>query len=277
MALVVADSYREVLRALPFMPWLEKAYAKAFSESLEAALARQKEPLAAARWAFTLVKRLLPHFSLEEGYEFAYAALKGERQCLLQSVLVQGLLEQAGFRAGVYMVWRNPEGKESNLGHAVAVLRLEGRDYLVDPSEPEPFARHLGLFVDTRAGYRFAEPVYAQDGAIVGYRIGGQVLAPGLVQPLPFAFVRSQFYYYRGEQARGGLFRKPSTPEGLRRSLAMLEKASSLDPANPLALYALGLVKAKLHLEARGDLERAYRLYLSYGHVPEGPKRAISR
>jgi hypothetical protein len=57
----------------------------------------------------------------------------------------------------------------------------------------------------------------------------------------------------------------------------MLEKASSLDPANPLALYALGLVKAKLHLEARGDLERAYRLYLSYGHVPEGPKRAISR
>jgi hypothetical protein len=57
----------------------------------------------------------------------------------------------------------------------------------------------------------------------------------------------------------------------------MLEKASSLDPTNPLALYAMGLVKAKLHLEARGDLERAYRLYLSYGHVPEGPKRAISR
>ena len=153
MALVVADSYREVQGAPPFMPWLEKAYAKAFSEPLEAALARQKEPLAAARWAFTLVKRLLPHFSLEEGYEFAYAALKGERQCLLQSVLVQGLLEQAGFRAGVYMVWRNPEGKESNLGHAVAVLRLEGRNYLVDPSEPEPFARHLGLFVDTGAGF----------------------------------------------------------------------------------------------------------------------------
>jgi hypothetical protein len=57
MALLVADSYREVLGAPPFMPWLEKAYAKAFSEPLEAALARQKEPLAAARWAFTLVKR----------------------------------------------------------------------------------------------------------------------------------------------------------------------------------------------------------------------------
>lgn len=191
-------------------------------------------------------------------------------------MLVQGLLGQAGFHAGVYMVWRNPEGKESNLGHAVAVLRLEGRDYLVDPSEPEPFARHRGLFVATRMGYRFAKPVYAQDGAILGYRIGERVLAPGLIQPLPFAFVRSQFYYYRGEQAKGGLFRKPSTPEGLRRSLAMLERALDLDPANPLALYALGLVKAKLRLDARRDLERAYQLYLSYGHVPDGPKRALS-
>ncbi|WP_460171064.1 tetratricopeptide repeat protein [Thermus sp. FJN-A] len=275
---LVADSYREVSGAPAFLPWLEEAYARVFGEPLDRALQRQKargNPLEAARWAFVLVKRLLPRFSLEEGYEFAYAALKGERQCLLQAVLVQGLLQEAGFSAGVFMVWRNPEGKESNLGHAVAVLRLRGRDYLVDPSEPIPFPRHQGLFVETAEGYRFVVPVYARDGSIVGYRFQGRSLRPEEVRPLSFAFLRSQFYYYRGEQARGGVFAKPPTPTGLKRSLTMLERATALDPKNPLARYVLGLTKRKLRQGGRADLEAAYHLYQAYGHVPEGPARAL--
>jgi len=74
------------------------------------------------------------------------------------------------------MVWKNPEGRESNLGHAVAVLRLKGRDYLVDPSEPEPFARHQGLFRLAEGAYRFAEPLYGPDGGIQAYRVDGRLL-----------------------------------------------------------------------------------------------------
>jgi hypothetical protein len=274
---LVQDSYREVRGAPAFLPWLQGAYARAFGASLERALKEEgrRGGLEAARFAFLLVKRLLPRFSLEEGYEFAYAALKGERQCLLQAVLVQGFLQEMGYEAGVYMVWRNPEGRESKLGHAVAVLRLKGRDYLVDPSEPEPFARHRGLFLDTAAGYRFVEPVYTDGGGIVGYRFQGRVLRPEEVRPLPFAFLRSQFYYYRGEQAKGGVFAKPSTRLGLERSLGMLERAVALDPKNPLALYVLGLTKRKLHRGGQAELEAAFRLYQAFGHVPEGPRRAL--
>jgi hypothetical protein len=274
---LVQDSYREVPGAPSFFPWLEGAFLRAFATPLEGALRREgaKGGREAARFAFRLVKRLLPRFSLEEGYEFAYAAMKGERQCLLQSVLVQGLLQEMGYGAGVYMVWKNPEGRESNLGHAVAVLRLKGRDYLVDPSEPEPFARHLGLFLDTPGGYRFVEPLYDKDGGILAYRLQGRLLRPEEVRPLPFAFLRSQFYYYRGEQARGGVFARPATRQGLERSLKELERAVALDPQNPLALYVLGLTKRKLGLEGEAELRAAYRLYQAFGHVPEGPRRAL--
>ncbi|BDG25334.1 hypothetical protein TthSNM33_25280 (plasmid) [Thermus thermophilus] len=276
---LVADSYKEVPGAPSFLPWLERAYAQAFGESLDRALKRQRaqgDPLETARWAFALVKRLLPRFSLEEGYEFAYAALEGKRQCLLQGVLVQGLLQEAGFPAGVYMVWKNPEGRESNLGHAVAVLRLKGRDYLVDPSEPEPFARHQGLFLVTKEGYRFAEPLFGPDGGIRAYRVGGGLLAPDQVAPLPYAFVRSQFYYYRGEQAKGGLWARRKTPEGLARSEAMFRQALALDPKNPLARYALGLLLVREgRPEGKGYLREAYALYQAYGHVPQGPREAL--
>ncbi len=277
---LVQDSYREVQGAPPFLPWLEGAYARAFGEPLERALRRERAEggLEAARFAFRLVKRLLPRFSLEEGYEFAYAALKGERQCLLQGVLVQGLLEEAGYPAGVYMVWKNPEGRESNLGHAVAVLRLKGRDYLVDPSEPEPLARHQGLFLLAEGAYRFAEPLYGPDGGIQAYRVGGRLLPPDRVAPLPYAFVRSQFYYYRGEQAKGGLWDRRKTPEGLARSEAMFRQALALDPKNPLARYALGLLLAREgRPEGKGYLREAYALYQAYGHVPQGPREALGR
>lgn len=277
---LVEDSYAQVPGAPPFLDWLKSAYRKAYSPpspgahagDLEKALHQlaHRPPLEAATWAFHLVKRLLPRFSLEEGYELAYAALKGERQCLLQATLVQGLLEEMGFSAGIYMVWKNPEGRESNLGHAVAVLRLKGRDYLVDPSEPHPFPHHLGVFLSTQEGYRFAEPFYASDGAIIAYRIQGRRWLPEEVQPLPYAFVRSQFYYYRGEQARGGVLKPPRTPPGLARSEAMLRRAVAIDPRNPLARYLLGLTLEKegKAREAKPLLLEAHALYRAYGHVP---------
>ncbi|WP_353513536.1 hypothetical protein [Thermus sp. LT1-2-5] len=280
-ATLVQDSYREVPGAPPFRAWWEEAYRHAFGQTLQEALRRQAKapPLQAATWAFQAIKRLLPRFSLEEGYEFAYAARKGERQCLLQAVLVQGLLEEAGFRAGVYMVYENPEGKRSNLGHAVAVLRLGNRDYLVDPSEPTPFPRHRGLLVATAQGLRFAEPQYGGDGAILAYRTREGTLTPTQVEPLPFAYVRSQFYYYRGEQAKGGVLRGPRSPQGLARSEAMLRKAVALAPENPLALYLLGLALGKEGKagEAKEALRRAAALYQTYGWVPPGVEAALSK
>ena len=279
---LVEDSYAQVPGAPPFLPWLKSTYRKGFGPSSHGAYAGDLEkalrqladhpPLEAATWAFQVVKRLLPRFSLEEGYELAYAALKGERQCLLQATLVQGLLESMGFTAGIFMVWKNPQGQESNLGHAVAVLRLEGKDYLVDPSEPTPFPRHLGVFLSTEEGYRFAEPIYAHHGAIVAYRIQGKRRFPPEVKPLPYAFVRSQFHYYRGEQALGGVLKPPRTPSGLARSEAMVRRAVALDPQNPLARYLLGLtlVKERKGTEAKSLLLEAHALYRAYGHVPRG-------
>ncbi len=278
-ATLVEDSYREVAGAPPFLPWWEGAFRHAFHEDFRTALNRkaQAPPLEAAAWTFRVIKRLLPRFSLEEGYEFAYAALKGERQCLLQAVLVQGMLSSMGLASGVYMVYENPEGKRSNLGHAVAVLRLGGRDYLVDPSEPTPFPKHRGLFVATPRGLRFAEPQYAPDGAILSYRTKEGTLTPDQVAPLPFPYVRSQFFYYRGEQAKGGVFRGPSTPKGLARSEAMLRKAVALAPGNPLAQYVLGLTLRKEGRlgEARAALERARGLYQVAGFVPPGVEAAL--
>lgn len=113
---LVEDSHAQVPGAPPFLPWLKPAYHKGFGPSSHGAYAGDPEkalrqladrpPLEAATWAFQVVKRLLPRFSLEEGYELAYAALKGERQCLLQDTLVQGLLESMGFTAGIFMVGR---------------------------------------------------------------------------------------------------------------------------------------------------------------------------
>lgn len=278
-AALVQDSYREVPGAPPFLLWWEGSYRKAFGEDLKGALLREAHapPLGAATWAFRVIKRLLPHFSLQEGYEFAYAALKGERQCLLQAVLVQGLLEMAGWEAGIFMVYRNPKGQESNLGHAVAVLRLGERDYLVDPSEPTPFARHQGLFLVTARGYRFARPIYAPDGGIRMYQVKEGLLAPKDVKPLPYAYVRGQFYYYRGEQVPGGVLLGPRTEAGLARSEAMLRKAVALEAQNPLAQYLLGLTLRKEGRwpEAKARLLQALALYRADGWVPPGVYAAL--
>ncbi len=227
------------------------------------------------------MKAVIPKFSLERGFEFANTVRLGERQCLLQSVLISGVLQQLGLRSGVAMVWRNERGQESNLGHVVTVLRLTGgRDVLVDASDKSPFMRHQGLLVRDTAGpgapYRFVRPRYADDDTITAYTAGKDVLGPAKVGLLDAAYVRSQFDYYRGERAPGG-FIGPSTPEGLTRSARFLERAVKLSPANPLATYVLGHVyrkQGRLEL-ARRQYELAGRLYRAAGHVPAGVADAL--
>jgi len=285
-----------------FYQWIERAYGKAGVYpkgmemlTLEGALAEQRKELAAitdptkrtaaelelAAWLHRLTKRILPNFSLEQGFEFRYAVRYLERQCLLQSVLIAGLLQGMGADAGVVMVFRNQNGEESNLGHVAAVLRLSnGRDLLIDASDPEPFMRHRGVFARAN-GYRFLSPVYEKDvPQINAYRyVSGKGQAkPREVKLLDAAYVRSQFWYYRGEREPGGAIASPTTPEGLQASARDLEAAVHANAWNPLATYMLGRVYLKQgeRAKARETLTRAHALYAADGLVPPGPKQALA-
>lgn len=279
----------------PFYPWFEGAYARHAREDLRQALEARRRTYGklkgsqkaafereSAIWAYRTVKALIPHFSLERGYEFAYAVRYGERQCLLQSVLIAGMLQRVGMKAGAVMVWKSLHGQVSNNGHVSAVLRLsDGHDLLVDASEPEPFPEHQGIFTwdDAARDYRFFEPLFTADHGIRAYRLvgSGREVPPGEVAPLGLRYLQSQFYYYRGERAPGG-FIGPSTPQGLAASARFLEEAVRLEPGNPLAVYVLGLVYRKQgQLEAaRRQLRAGYRLYERYGFVPDGPRAAYA-
>jgi hypothetical protein len=228
-----------------------------------------------------LVKTVIPRFSLERGFEFCNVIQGGERQCFLQSVLIAGLLQEMGVNAGVAMVYRNEKGEVSNLGHAVTLVKLpNGRDLLVDASERTPFARHQGLFV--RAGdYRFVKPVYAAGSDEIAAYLpdsGGARIGPGRVRPLDFAFVRSQFWFYRGEQAPGALLAKTRTDVGLEAAARALQTSIKFRPQNPLAVYTLGRVywAQQKTAEARPLLERGYTLYARYGWIPDGPKEYLA-
>jgi tetratricopeptide (TPR) repeat protein len=279
----------------PFYRWFEGVYARRTGEGLPQALEARRQAYAklkasqksafereSALWAYRTVKALIPHFSLERGYEFVYAVRYGERQCLLQSVLIAGMLQRIGLRAGAVMVWKSLHGQISNNGHVSAVLRLsDGRDLLVDASEPQPFPEHQGIFTWDSAArdYRFLEPLFDADHGIRAYRrvSSGRELSPDEIAPLGLRYLRSQFYYYRGERAPGG-FIGPSTPQGLVASARFLEEAVRLEPGNPLAVYVLGLVYRKQgQLEAaRRQIRAGYRLYQRYGFVPDGPKAAYA-
>lgn len=227
-----------------------------------------------------VVKKLLPNYSLEQGFEFANMIQNGQRQCLLQSVLIASLMQKAGVQAGVVVVWKRG-AKASNNGHNCVLVKLSnGHDILVDASEPEPFAQPVGLFSLTLSGsYRYVEPRYSQDHTITAYKHAdtGRPLALGDFLPLDTAFVRSEFDYYRGERAPQGIFAKHPTREGLALSERFLKRSSEACPRNPLTLYMLGTAQRKLGRErtAAQNLQQAERLYFAYGHLPEGPRRAI--
>jgi hypothetical protein len=236
------------------------------------AKAKKMDALSAGAEAHRLLKKSITKFSLDRGFEFCNVVATGERQCLLQSVIISGLLQAAGFDAGTAMVWSNIEGQPSNLGHVACLLRLgNGRDIVVDASEPMPFPRHQGLFMRTNDGYRFLKPAYQADGSISAYQLtDGKRLLPKDVQPLTSAYLRSQFDYYRGERTPGSLIMRPSTAAGLAKSEFYLERAVRRCPDNPLALYMLART-LQAQKDQRGDrlFAQAKSLYDADGWLPE--------
>ncbi len=307
---LVADSYRQIHAADPqtFYAWMDKDCRRialgraapagepmpgwtAILADKKAAVDRAQSPAAKtnlemqdAAWLHRTIKAALPHFSLDEGFEFTNAVRKGERQCVLQATLMAGLLQAMDVNAGVVMVYKNIAGQSSNNGHAATLMkRADGRDVLVDCSEPTPFARHQGLFVaDARTGqYRYVEPIFAGPTAtIVGYNPDGetQKLATGVVSPMDGAFVRSQIEYYRGERTSGGLLSPHPTAKGLASEAQHLRTSIAECPQNPLSEYMLGRVylkQAKLST-ARRQLTKAYTFYARFGRVPQGCRDAMT-
>ncbi|WP_019584874.1 hypothetical protein [Deinococcus apachensis] len=292
---LAADSYRLAGLSGSFETWLADAYSRAGvplgkgGTSLTAALDARRAQLAAARgaerdrlardtaaWAHRFIKKAVPKFSLERGFEFASLVKTGERQCLLQSTVIAGLLQRAGLNAGLVMVWKSQSGQESNLGHVTSVLRLPSGtgDIQVDASEPEPFARHQGVLAWADGGYRFLSPRFSGD-VMTGYARAdgkGSVGASALTF-LDLSYLRSQFNYYRGERAPGGFLGTgtgKATPAGLKVSEAFLRTALRDNPNNALAAGVLGSVQRKLGDEdaARAQYLAAGRLYAGQGHLP---------
>ncbi|MFB3881268.1 MAG: tetratricopeptide repeat protein [Armatimonadota bacterium] len=301
---LVTDSYApETSKAQEFFRWMEAGFRDRKRRSLFAKAATLNDAIGAERLRILqapgvaertrlerqaaanlhrLIKDMIPRFSLERGYEFRSVVERGERQCLLQSVLIAGLLQAMGVDAGVVMVYRNPAGEESNNGHAAVLMELpDGTDLLVDASDPEPFQQHRGVFADVR-GYRFLRPRYApHSSAITGYlEEGDSRSVPAKdVCPLDFDFIRSQFWYYRGERVRGGILASSPTKDGLRRSEQYLRNSVEICPGNPLAVYMLGrtyLAEGRREA-ALSTLEQASALYSRSGWVPSGPREALAR
>lgn len=299
------DSYAvRDLTSPDFSSWLESKYAAANlplagGKTLLAGLAARKAAIAAAsgetrdqlaqdtaEWVHSFIKKILPNFSLERGYEFAYAVKAGQRQCLLQSLLISALLQQAGLDAGSVMVWQNDQGQESNLGHVVALLRLpSGKAALLDDaSDPKPFMTHQGLLIRDNGAYRFAHPVYSGQ-RITGFtRADTQApIALSAAQPLDLAYLKSQINYYRGERAPGGFmgaggnYSGKSDAAGLAQSAKFLQSAVKDDNQNALATYVLGLVERKLGLaaQAKAHILAGAKLYQAQGHLPAGPADAL--
>jgi len=159
------------------------------------------------------------------------------------------------------------------------VRLTDGRDLLIDASERRPKATHQGLFMTDKVAdhYRFVEPEYDHNGLITGYRtVGGRRLPARSTRSLDARFLRSQFYFYRGERAPGGFLGRPATPTGLTASARYLERAVAIRPENPLAVYVLGHVYRKQGRTdaAKGQYVHAYELYRRFGYVPVGPRTA---
>ena len=290
---LIADSDRVAGAGTPqdFYRWLDRAPLAQKSHGILALTAAEKQKLShlttpaqktAEERAFCtslhrMVKTDMPNFSLDEGFEFTNAVQKGERQCLLQSVLLAGLLQRAGVDAGIVMVWRNLHGQATNNSHCVTLVPLaDGHDVELDASDPVPFVRHQGLLGDQN-GLRDVEPIFAGDTpTIIGFKAtgDGRHLSPRQVRPLDLAFVGSQFDYYRGERTPGGWLAATPTPEGLRTEADYLHAAIQRDPQNALAVYMLAHVSLKQGkaAAARRQLATALALYADAGWTPDGPR-----
>ncbi|MFC3832895.1 MULTISPECIES: hypothetical protein [Deinococcus] len=295
---LAAESYRRTGVPGDLATWLDVAYLRAHrplagGATLDQALSRRRAQLLAAptpaqkdrlaretaAWAHALIKRAVPKFSLERGFELANFAASGERQCLSQSTVIAGLLQRAGLDAGLAMVWTSMAGQVSNLGHVTSVLRLPSGagDLEVDASEPGPIATHPGVLAWTGSGYRFLKATFGPGGLITAYTPVGQTgpLRPAQTHFLSLAYIRSQYSYYRAERAPGGVLGTGTgraTTSGLQTSVRLLQEALALEPHNALAASVLGTVWRKQgHLaQAREQYLRAAALYAAQGYTPAG-------
>jgi hypothetical protein len=250
-------------------------------DSIASISEKKRAEVALLSWVHKLVKAIAPRFSLDRGYELYNMAEYGERQCFSQSVLITGLLQEMGVDAGVVMVYRNIEGKEINNGHAVVLAKLpDGADILVDASHREPFVQQKGLLVRA-PGYRYVNPTYeGHSNEISRYKSARErsTIATAFVRTLDFHFIRSQFWYYRGERAKDGILSERKTMQGLAASRQCLQTSVGLCPTNSLSVYMLGRVylsEGRVGL-ARNLLEKAYSLYSRCGWIPEGPRRYLA-
>jgi len=298
----VSDSYRvaDGGQTADFYAWMDKtcrqsalcgpggqtlAMIDARRDALDAIAGPKQRAQAEMAFAATLhhwIKSSMPIFSLQEGFEFSNVAKHRERQCLLQSVLLASLLQEADVDAGVVMVNKNAGGQTSNNGHCVTLIKLaDGTDVLVDASDRQPFVRHQGLFAKDSMlkNYRYVEPVF-QGGSpiIVSYQSPDHSvkIACRPIRPLDTDFLRSQFDFYRGERTSGGLLDAHPTDNGLSTEAHYLRSSVHACPQNPLPVYMLGRVEwRRTHpREARRQLSRAARLYQGAGWVPSGLRDA---
>jgi hypothetical protein len=301
----LAESYQEARAGDPraFYTWWESAYRTspvrypgkeglelpALLEDRRLFLAAIPDPHARAKaerelggWLHRLIKKAIPRFSLDRGFEFTNTVRYGERQCFLQAVLIASLLQRMGVDAGVAMVYRNLHGQETNNGHAVTLVKLaSGRDLIVDASDPEPFVRQQGLLVRAPQ-QRYVAPVYeAGTNEILHYLAAADrsKLPTATVRDLDYNFIRSQFWYYRGERASGGILARRPTVEGLEASARALRTSTRLCGQNALALYMLGRVYLAQGraAESRTLFESAGKLYAACGWVPSGPRQYLAR
>jgi len=251
------------------------AAAKATSKDANAVTARKTGDS-----VWRLMKHTVTKFSLDRGFEFSNLVKLNERQCFLQSVILAGALQKAGYKAGVVMVWRNPENQTSNNGHAVTVMHLDNsRDILVDCSETAPFPTHTGLFMKQGDSYRYVVPQYDKDSSITGYRPqeGGALIPTSKLSTLDIPFLRSQFDYYRGERTLNGILAKNQTKAGLAESEKWLRRSLTNNPGNPLSRAVLldTLKDQGRFAEAEDQRKKALALYTKYGWVPGRLKEPV--
>ena len=279
-----------------FEAWLAAAYArspkaqltgfKTLPAALEArgatyrklndTLARVAFERETGAWLHRMVKITIPKFSLDRGFEFTNTVALGERQCLLQGVLIASLLQRMGMDAGAVMIWRSLTGATSNLGHVSTLLRLSnGTALLVDASEPMPFPTHQGVFGFNKKlrQYQFLTPTFDGQDDITAF----DAATVDNLEALPYSYVRSQFYFYRGERTPGAFVNKPLSAAGVQKGIAYLKRAVQLEPQNPLAQYVLGhLYRSNGQITAaNAQYKLSHALYKKFGFVPSGVQTAF--
>ncbi|MHC9539208.1 MAG: tetratricopeptide repeat protein [Vulcanimicrobiota bacterium] len=251
--------------------------------SLQDTSTKVQVEMSCARGVHRMVKSVISRFSLQRGYEFTSVPRYGERQCFLQSVLIAGLLQQMGMKAGLVMVYRNEKGEESNNGHAVVLLRLsDEHDLIVDASESRTFATHQGLFCNDYRGNRYVKPVYTSGAEmIVGYQqeSDDEAVERETIAALDIPFIKSQFDVYRGEWVNGALHSARKSREGLESAVRFFRRSVNTCRKNPLALYLLARSLEELNSndEARQQFRKAYELYSECGWVYEGQKEKMKK